>query len=173
MELLAMAVAATVLLYLLGGRSKKRSGDTIQGWAKVTDGDGIKVKGYTVRLAGLDAPEWNQPAKHRFGFWFNHGKRVKRALSRELAGRRVQVRVEGYDRYGRVLGVSMSNENCALWGEIRRGFGGLSPFDATGVEVAVGGSGATGAGHLKPCRRRHVPVLVGGVVPAARAGVVC
>ena len=104
MELLAFAVAAILLLYLLKGRSKKRPGDTIKGWAKVTDGDGIKVKGYTVRLAGLDAPEWNQPAQHRIGFWFNHGKRVKRALSRELAFRRVQVRVEGYDRYGRVLG---------------------------------------------------------------------
>ena len=104
MELLAFAVAAIVLLYLLGGRSKKRPGDTIKGWAKVTDGDGIKVRGYRVRLAGLDAPEWNQPAKHRFGFWFNHGKRVKRALRREIGGRRVQVRVEGYDCYGRVLG---------------------------------------------------------------------
>ena len=73
-----------------------------QGMAKVTDDDGIKVKGYTVRLAGFDSPEWNQKTKYRFGFWFNHGKRVKRALSFELAGRRVDVRVEGYDRYGRI-----------------------------------------------------------------------
>ena len=84
-ELLVLAVAAVVLPYLAGRRPRKRRGDGIKGWAKVTDGDGNKVKGYTVRLADLDAPEWNQPAKHRFGFWFNHGKRVKRALSR--AGR--------------------------------------------------------------------------------------
>ena len=116
MELLAFAVAAILLLYLLKGRSKKRPGDTIKGWAKVTDGDGIKVKGYTVRLAGLDAPEWNQPAQHRFGFWFNHGKRVKRALSRELAGRCVQVKVEGHDRYGRVLGtVSCRGMDVGEW----------------------------------------------------------
>lgn len=51
---------------------------TASGRAKVTDGDGIKVRGYCVRLAGLDAPEWNQTAKHRFGFCFNQGKRVKR-----------------------------------------------------------------------------------------------
>ena len=115
-EVFALAVAAIVLLYLLGGCSKKRPGDTIQGWAKVTDGDGIKVKGYRVRLAGLDAPEWNQPAQHRYGFWFNHGKWVKRALSRELAGRRVQVKVEGYDRYDRVLGtVSCRGRDVGEW----------------------------------------------------------
>ena len=99
-----LAAAAIVLPYLAGRRPRKRPGDVIKGGAKMTDGDGVKVKGYTVRLAGLDAPEWNQPAKHRFGFWFNHGKRVKRALSRERAGRRVQVKVEGYERYGRLLG---------------------------------------------------------------------
>ena len=116
MELLVLAAAAVVLLYLAGRRPRKRRGDVIQGRAKVTDGDGIKVKGYTVRLAGLDAPEWNQPAKHRFGFRFNHGKQVKRALTRELAGRRVQVKVEGYDRYGRVLGtVSCRGRDVGEW----------------------------------------------------------
>ena len=116
MELLAIAVAAIVLMYLAGRRPRKRRGDMIKGWAKVTDGDGIKVKGYRVRLAGLDAPEWNQPAKHRIGFWFNHGKRVKRALRREIGGRRVQVRVEGFDRYGRVLGtVSCRGRDVGEW----------------------------------------------------------
>ena len=116
MELIALAIAAAVLLYLAGRRRRKRPGDVIKGWAKVTDGDGVKVRGYTVRLAGLDAPEWNQKAKHRFGFWFNQGKRVKRALVRELAGRRVQVRVEGYDRYGRALGtVSCRGRDVGEW----------------------------------------------------------
>ena len=116
MELIALAIAAALLLYLAGRRRRKRPGDVIKGWAKVPDGDGVKVKGYTVRMAGLDAPEWNQKAKHRFGFWFNHGKRVKRALVRELAGRRVQVRVEGYDRYGRVLGtVSCRGRDVGEW----------------------------------------------------------
>ena len=69
-----------------------------------------------MRLAGLDAPEWNQPAKHRFGFWFNHGKRVKRALKSEVGGRRVRVKVEGYDRYGRVLGtVSRRGQDVGEW----------------------------------------------------------
>ena len=119
MELLAM-IAVLIAFYLIAKAARrarrKRPGDTIKGRARVTDGDGIKVRGYSVRLAGLDAPEWNQPAKHRFGFWFNHGKRVKRALKREVGGKRVQVAVEGFDRYGRVLGtVSCRGRDVGEW----------------------------------------------------------
>ena len=116
MELLAM-IAALVAFYLIAKRARrKRPGDTISGWARVTDGDGLKVAGYKVRLAGLDAPEWNQPAKHRWGFRFNHGKRVRRALEREVGGRRVRVAVEGFDRYGRVLGtVSCRGRDVGEW----------------------------------------------------------
>ncbi len=110
-------IAVLVAFYWIGKRRRrKRRGDTIKGWARVTDGDGIKVRGYNVRLAGLDAPEWNQPAKNRFGFWFNHGKRVKRALQRQVGGRRVRVAVEGFDRYGRVLGtVSCRGSDVGEW----------------------------------------------------------
>jgi len=44
---------------------------TITGKAYVTDGDGIRVARKEVRLAGLDAPEWDQKAKHQNGYWFN------------------------------------------------------------------------------------------------------
>ena len=77
---------------------------TITGKAYVTDGDGIRVARQDVRLAGLDAPEWDQKAKHRDGYWFNHGKRVKSALIQEIGGKQVCVSVEGTDRFGRLLG---------------------------------------------------------------------
>ena len=54
---------------------------TITGKAYVTDGDGIRVARKEVRLAGLDAPEWDQKAKHQDGYWFNHGRRVKRSAA--------------------------------------------------------------------------------------------
>ncbi len=57
-----------------------------------------------MRLVGLDAPEWDQWAKHQDGHWFNHGKRVKSALIREIGGQHVRVFVEGRDQYGRLLG---------------------------------------------------------------------
>ena len=66
-------------------RRQRRTG-TLAGKAYVTDGDGIRVSGQEVRFAGLDAPEWDQPAKHHDGYWFGHGKRVKSALIRAIGG---------------------------------------------------------------------------------------
>ena len=77
---------------------------TITGKAYVTDGDGIRVARQEVRLAGLDAPEWDQKARHWDGYWFNHGKRVKSALIREIGGKHVRVSVESVDKFGRLLG---------------------------------------------------------------------
>ena len=70
----------------------------------MTDGDGIRVARQEVRIAGLDAPEWDQKAKHRDGYWFSHGKRVKSALIQEIGGKHVRVSVEGTDKFGRLLG---------------------------------------------------------------------
>ena len=77
---------------------------TITGKAYVTDGDGIRVDRQEIRLGGLDAPEWDQRAKHRDGYWFNHGKRVKSALIQEIGGKHVRVSVEDTDKFGRLLG---------------------------------------------------------------------
>ena len=89
---------------------------TITGKAYVTDGDGIRLAGQEVRLAGLDAPEWDQKAKHRDGYWFNHGKRVKSALIQEIGGKHVRVSVEGTDRFGRLLGtVTYKGRDIGEW----------------------------------------------------------
>ena len=82
---------------------------TITGRAYVTDGDGIRVARQEVRLAGLDAPEWDQRAKHRDGYWFKHGQRVKSALIQEIGGKHVRVAVEETDKYGRLLGTVTCN----------------------------------------------------------------
>ena len=75
----------------------------------MTDGDGIRVSGHTIRHAGLDAPEWDQWAKHQDGYWFKHGKRVKSALIQTIGGKHVRVTVERYDKHGRVLGTVTCN----------------------------------------------------------------
>ena len=114
---LAIAIAAIFLLFkFFKGLFKKRPGDTITGKAYVTDGDGVKVSGYTIRLAGLDAPEWDQLAKHQHGYWFNEGKRVKSALIRAIGGKYVRVTVEAYDKYGRVVGtVTCNGKDVGEW----------------------------------------------------------
>ena len=89
---------------------------TITGKAYVTDGDGIRVARQEVRIAGLDAPEWDQKAKHRDGYWFSHGKRVKSALIQEIGGKHVRVSVEGTDKFGRLLGtVTYQGRDIGEW----------------------------------------------------------
>ena len=101
--ILALPAGYFVLRRLLRGVRGRRPGDTISGKAWVTDGDGLRVRGHTIRIAGVDAPEHDQAAKHRDGYWFAHGKRVKSELIREIGGKHVRVSVEGTDRYGRLL----------------------------------------------------------------------
>ncbi len=89
---------------------------TLAGKAYVTDGDGIRVAGQEVRLAGIDAPEWDQRARHRDGYWFNHGRRVKSALIREIGGKHVRVSVEDTDEFGRLLGtVTYKGRDIGEW----------------------------------------------------------
>ena len=86
------------------------------GKAWVTDGDGIRVARQEVRIAGLDAPEWDQKAKHQDGYWFSHGKRVKSALIQEIGGKYVCVSVEGTDKFGRLLGsVTYEGRDIGEW----------------------------------------------------------
>ena len=88
----------------------------LTGKAFVTDGDGIRVSGQEIRFVGLDAPEWDQPAKHRDGYWFAHGKRVKSALIREIGGKQVHVVVEDYDKFGRAVGtVTCNGRDIGEW----------------------------------------------------------
>ena len=110
------AAREPVLARPMPSRRLEGAGRTITGKAYVTDGDGVRVAGEEVRLAGLDAPEWDQKAKHRDGYWFNHGKRVKSALIRELGGKHVSVFVEGTDKFGRLLGtVTREGRDIGEW----------------------------------------------------------
>ena len=87
----------------------------IAGKAYVTDGDGIRESWREIRFAGLDAPEWDQWAKHGDD-WFRHGRRVKSALIRKIGGRWVEVTVEKYDKYGRAVGtVACNGEDIGAW----------------------------------------------------------
>jgi len=70
-----LLVIAAGLYFVLRGlfrkrRLRQRRTGRLAGKAYVTDGDGIRVSGQEVRFAGLDAPEFDQAAKHRDGYWF-------------------------------------------------------------------------------------------------------
>ena len=109
-------IAVRVLVRFFRGFRGLRPGDTIIGRAYVTDGDGLRVSGYNIRIASLDAAEWDQMARHQDGYWFNHGKRVKSTLIQSIGGKHVRVTVEGHDKYGRVLGsVTCNGKDVGEW----------------------------------------------------------
>ena len=118
-------VALVVLLGLLNAllirkhsrrRRLENTKNTLMGKAYVTDGDGVRVDGAEVRIFGIDAPEWDQRAKHREGYWFNHGKIVKSALIEEIGGKYVRVVVEDIDKFGRLLGtVTCGDRDIGAW----------------------------------------------------------
>lgn len=73
------------------------------GTASVIDGDSIMVAGQEIRVSGLDAPEWDQPARLSNGRCIIQGTLSTNALKRKIEGRRVRVAVESTDSYDRLV----------------------------------------------------------------------
>ena len=130
---------------------RHRRASTLAGKAYVTDGDGVRVSGQEVRFAGLDAPEWDQRAKHQDGYWFGHGKRVKSALIRrsEIGGKRVRVTVEDYDKLGRPVGVVTCNgKDVGEW-LVREGHA-IAAYSGP-IQTCPAGSATSQARNVEPC----------------------
>lgn len=71
----------------------------------VIDGDSLTLQRadqtkITVRLEGIDAPEWKQA----------HGEKSKEALATLVLSKDVTVRKTGEDKYGRTLGVVLAGD---------------------------------------------------------------
>lgn len=93
---------------LVGRVVEIKDGDTF-----VLDGPG--TDNYTIRLYGIDTPEWDQP----------YGKKSSGALARLIDGREVSVTAGDTDDYGRIVGrvfygeedinLSMVRDGHAWW----------------------------------------------------------
>ena len=77
--------------------------DVLEGKAFVTDGDGIRLRNWSIRLAGMDAPEQGQMATAWDGRRIDQGEIAKGALIRKVGGQHVRAVVEGQDHYGRLI----------------------------------------------------------------------
>lgn len=80
-------VAAAVAAQIIGG-------------AAAVDGDTLDVNGERVRLAGIDAPEAQQPC-YRDGNVWPCGSAAEKALVTLIEGRKVHCAPQNKDQYGR------------------------------------------------------------------------
>lgn len=76
---------------------------SIVGRAEVVDGDTFRVKGVSVRLHGIDAPEQKQTCIRENGAEWACGAWVSDQVRRAYAGKRVRCEQLDTDRYGRAV----------------------------------------------------------------------
>ena len=80
----------------------------ISGKCFVIDGDTIQIKGTRIRLAGIDAPELNQP-------W---GKAAKYAMVRLCKGEVVSAHLTGEESYNRKVAICYLSDGRDIGAEI-------------------------------------------------------
>lgn len=97
LRILVMWIKSFVLFCLALFCARAVAADWPAQVVKVTDGDSLEVQtrgqSVRIRLAGIDAPESNQP----------YGMAAREALMRLVNGHTVRVVPTNYDQYGRVV----------------------------------------------------------------------
>ena len=85
---------------------------SITGYAKVTDGDTIKIDTFKIRLDGIDAPEKKQLCKRPyltimiFTFYedYSCGQKSTKSLIRKINNQKVTCKISGVDYFKRLIG---------------------------------------------------------------------
>ncbi len=80
----------------------------IVGQPWIVDGDSIRLGGRSIRLEGIDAPEWDQTCLDANGRSWRCGRAASRALRERTRGQTISCQPRALDRYGRTIAV------CAL-----------------------------------------------------------
>jgi endonuclease YncB( thermonuclease family) len=142
-ELLA-GLGVLALLALLAREIDRRwtVPEMVAGFGEAIDGDSLRVAGREIRLKGIDAPEISQYCKNRVGRDYACGVEAKRWLNARLQRGAVSCRIEGHDRYGRMLGVCSRGDEVLNDAMVREGiavdFGGYRSAEAQAQRQMVG-----------------------------------
>ncbi|MBF0355973.1 MAG: thermonuclease family protein [Alphaproteobacteria bacterium] len=104
------------ILVVLGiALSSQAQAGTIEGVARVIDGDTIDIGLHRIRLFGIDAPEKRQSCQSDNGDW-PCGQMATAELSRNLLGRTVVCTEHGRDRYKRMIATcQVGIEDIGAW----------------------------------------------------------
>lgn len=129
--LLVVALACLTGFYALGRRhiSRLRVEPDIElrgpivGHAWVVDGDSIRIAGVSIRLEGIDAPEWDQTCVDSNGQSWRCGLAARHQLREHIRGRELTCRPRAFDRYGRTVATCAlpDGEDVNAW-LVRQGF---------------------------------------------------
>ena len=90
-------------LFSTGINLEAKTREYITGVAKVVDGDSIKIKGLSIRLFGIDAPEKRQVCFKK-GNPYNCGVISSKILKDYIKTKLITCAYSKKDRYGRILG---------------------------------------------------------------------
>jgi endonuclease YncB( thermonuclease family) len=136
------AFLLAIALVLLGGfyavsrprveRAPPQRQPPLVGQAWIVDGDSIRMAGRSIRLDGIDAPEWDQTCLDAGGRSWRCGGAATRALRERTRGQTVSCRPRALDHYGRTLAVCALADGSDLnaW-LVRQGFAIASGFAGT------------------------------------------
>jgi endonuclease YncB( thermonuclease family) len=119
-----LAAGGVLLLLGLAAREvERRVGlpSEVGGFGEAVDGDSLLLSGWKVRLKGLDAPELAQWCVNRAGRDYACGVEAKTWLRQRLSRGAVSCRVEGRDRYDRLLAVCHVGSESLNAGLVRAG----------------------------------------------------
>ncbi len=102
-----------LIFFLLTYQDVKSSEITsVTGYAKVTDGDTIKIDTFKIRLDGIDAPEKKQTCKRpyftifMFTFYKDYfcGKKSTEALIKKINNQKITCKISDIDYFKRLIG---------------------------------------------------------------------
>lgn len=97
----AAALAAVVLI--------AAAPPPLEGTGQAKDGDGLILQGHEIRLAGIDAPEWNQACERAGTAKWMAGREATAALASLLAAAPVTCHDTGERSYRRIVAVCYRN----------------------------------------------------------------
>lgn len=157
-------------LVLVGGLAGslawlKAGGEDLTGTARIVDGDTLAFRDRKIRLDGLDAPEMGQSCRRADGSDYRCGIVARDELVRLTAGRAVQCRADGRDRYGRSLAQCEAQGRDLGATLVRRGLAvGYGRYAFEEAAARVEGAGLWAGAFERPAewRRTHPRVETKG-----------
>lgn len=104
LKLKALGIAAVLAVGALSQTFPGAEAETLDGRAKVTDGDSLRIGDTRIRLHGIDAPEGRQFCSDAQGNDYRCGDKARDALKKMANNQQVRCSKVEMDRYNRVIG---------------------------------------------------------------------